>query len=119
MQSLFYMKWQINNLLRKCRRSKFQVLCTPRIFERLPKPVRRFFMKHPIDEELDRAALNKELERKMMKEAPRTKWGSAAAERKKKYRFSDVVTEAWEQRHSPDGVQPSRRKRAYSKKWRS
>lgn len=113
MQSLFYMKWQIDNLLRKCRRSKFQVLCTPRIFEHLPKKVRRFFVKHPIEDELDTAALNKELERKMMKEVDEGKEVAGGLWKKKIKRFSDVVTTVLEQH------EPKPQKRVYSKKWRS
>ena len=113
MQSLFYMKWQIDKLLDKCRRSKVQVLCTPRIFDHLPKKVRRFFVKHPVDDECDRAALNKELERKMMKEVQDKKEVAGGKWRKKMNRFSDVVSAVWEQEH------PKPHTRVSSKKWRS
>ena len=57
-QSLFYLKWQLTDLMNKCRRSKFQIIFRPRFIEHLPKAVLRCLFKQPEEEGVNYDALH-------------------------------------------------------------
>ncbi len=63
--SLFYLKWQIDDLIKKCRRSKFQVIFRPRFLDHLPKFVLKCLFKQSMEDGVDTGGLHEALGEKV------------------------------------------------------
>ena len=74
--SLFYLRWQINDLLRKCHRPKLQVLCWSDCLDALPSKILHCLFKEPEDLEVDEASRRKALEMKLMRQMAQSEDGA-------------------------------------------